>query len=327
MILYMYMQTTKITKKIANIFFVGIMVLQMPLFALAQDVTVEQPSVESEVVVEESTSQTDTDLFVEPDVSGESVGIEEKVIIEDSNEDVVITNEGDVNPQDTDTVQETIPTDDLESTVNPNDQDLESIDEVVDNNDDSKTGDIDDTKDNTDQEEVVIENTEDISTEDTSTDTGQTIYEKSQNIRVVSTLSVEALIPKKKYTFSNVGQTIPAKKITSINKKRGSVQSEVTQPVSVRLNNDTGIVNVSGVCSDKYYVVLLYKNVEDYDINPGSYIVNRAYECINNVYNYDIDRLPSTLENGTYYILIGGMGEIGSWEPISSIAPISINNF
>ena len=322
----MYMQTSKITKKIASLLIIGVILLQMPLIVFAQDVTVEQPPTGSEVVVEEFTPQTDTDLFVEPDLSGGSVGVEETTI-DYVPEDTIVSDDGEVTPQDTDTVQETIPTDDLESTVNPNDEDLESIDEVVDNTSDDQTEEVDDGQDDTNQEEIATDTTEDTATEDTSTDTGETIYEQPQNLRVVSTLSVEELIPKKKYTFSNVGQTIPTKKITTINRKNGGAQAEVTQPVSVQLNNDTGIVNVSGSCSAKYYVVLLYKNVDDYDINPGSYIVNRAYDCTNGSYNYDIDRLPGTLENGTYYLLIGGMGDTGTWEPISSITPISINKF
>ncbi len=121
------------------------------------------------------------------------------------------------------------------------------------------------------------------------------------------------------YVLAISGKTIPTKKARAI----GIVP--VTVPVATAVDPETGIMTVSGSCASTYFVVLLFKNQTDYENDPRSAIVNRAYSCENGSYSYSIDRLPALLPNGTYYLMIGEQGESGSWTPASGLTEISIN--
>jgi hypothetical protein len=84
------------------------------------------------------------------------------------------------------------------------------------------------------------------------------------------------------------------------------------------------LFTVAGSCDTKYFVVLLYKNADDYNVNPSSYVFNRAYLCENGSYKYSVNEIPGSFSGGTYYILIAGQGDTGSWRPITSITPITV---
>lgn len=138
-------------------------------------------------------------------------------------------------------------------------------------------------------------------------------------------VSLAELEPEAEYVFALSGKSIPTKsKVKRADGKEMREETVVTALAPV-IDNVHGTVSVSGECANVYYVVLLYKNATDYDANPSSYIVNRAYPCENGSYSYAIDELPSSLANGIYYLLVGEQGERGSWSPITGLTEISIN--
>lgn len=120
------------------------------------------------------------------------------------------------------------------------------------------------------------------------------------------------------YVFAVSEKTLPTKK-----KGKDGRDASVTNPVAAALDTD-GDVHVSGSCANTYFVVLLFKNQEDYANDPRSYILNKAYPCESGAYSYSIEDLPPTLENGTYYLLIGEQGDRGTWSPITSLREITI---
>ncbi len=146
--------------------------------------------------------------------------------------------------------------------------------------------------------------------------------------------SREELLPNPKYSFSvNSGKRISAaRKVRRPSEvlARGVVSGPFTQneildtPPTISVDNAKGVMNISGSCADKYYVILVYKNEIDYDANKRSYIVNRAFPCENGAYSYDIVNLPPTLADGTYYLLVAGMGEDTPWEPITGLSEINL---
>ncbi len=141
---------------------------------------------------------------------------------------------------------------------------------------------------------------------------------------VVETIAAAVLEPEPAFAFAIETRSIPAKKLS---RARGDVTETtalVTAPVTVTPDNETGVLSVAGSCSTEYFVVLLYANAEDYDDNPNSYIFNKAFECLGGSYSYSIADLPSTLESGTYYLLIGGQGTRGSWTPTTGLTEITI---
>ena len=99
---------------------------------------------------------------------------------------------------------------------------------------------------------------------------------------------------------------------------------EVTDIPTVVPDTTQGALDISGTCTDRYFVVLVYANADDYSNNPGSYIFNKAFDCVGGRYSYSLKDFPSTLVDGTYYILIGGENEKDPWYPVSALMPVQI---
>jgi hypothetical protein len=125
-------------------------------------------------------------------------------------------------------------------------------------------------------------------------------------------LDTEELTPSPDFAFALTGRQIPTKR--KVENAEGKVIREeaVSAPLSSTVDNANGVMHVSGSCTDAYFVVLLFKNQNDYADDPSSYIVNRAYPCVASAYSYSISELPFGLKDGTYYLLIGQQGERGA---------------
>lgn len=139
-------------------------------------------------------------------------------------------------------------------------------------------------------------------------------------------IDTEELEPSPDFAFALTGRQIPTKR--KVENAEGKIIREeaVSAPLSSTVDNANGVMHVSGSCTDAYFVVLLFKNQDDYADDPSSYIVNRAYPCVAGAYSYSISELPFGLKDGTYYLLIGQQGERGAWTPITGLTEISINN-
>lgn len=131
------------------------------------------------------------------------------------------------------------------------------------------------------------------------------------------------LAPKPEYSFALTGKHVATKRI--VRDSAGEHAIDNTQQITPTVDNTTGTMRISGACSNTYYVVLVFKNQDDYARDPLSYIVNRAFPCVASSFSYDIDSLPSSLANGTYYLLVGEEGDRGPWAPITQLTEITIN--
>ncbi len=133
------------------------------------------------------------------------------------------------------------------------------------------------------------------------------------------------LTPDTIFTFALTGRQIAAKQIVTSKDGTKTGEQTVTAKLAPQIDNASGVLSVSGQCSDVYFVVLLYRGANDYADDPSSYIVNRAYPCVGGSYSYSIADLPNNLANGEYYLLVGQEGERGTWTPITSLTEITIN--
>lgn len=155
------------------------------------------------------------------------------------------------------------------------------------------------------------------------------VVEESQPVAI----ALEEIAPDPEYVFSvNTGKHIPAKRrvkeeVRDRFNRVTTVEKEVivNNTPQVTPDNREGTMQITSSCTNKYYVVLVYKNEGDYDRDRTSYIVNKAYPCQGGSFTYLLDDLPSTLQNGTYYVLIGEQGDTGGWLPISGLTEITIN--
>lgn len=148
---------------------------------------------------------------------------------------------------------------------------------------------------------------------------------QTTNVEHVAFVQLE---PESKFTFDVVSGAIATKKNPDWDRSKQNNKKKVayvTNVPTLSADNTEGVLDVSGSCADKYFVVLIYANKEDYDKNPSSYIFNKAFDCKGGSYDYSLKDLPESLPDGTYYLLIGGQGDSGSWSPITALITIIIN--
>lgn len=138
-------------------------------------------------------------------------------------------------------------------------------------------------------------------------------------------LPQEDLTPDPQFAFALTGKSIPSKKVLKDRDGRKVGEQSVSHVAETQVDNAKGVITVSGKCSDVYFVILLYRNQNDYVDDPSSYLVNRAYPCVNGTYSYSIEELPHNLEHGQYYLLVGQEGNTGTWTPITGLTEITIN--
>lgn len=145
-------------------------------------------------------------------------------------------------------------------------------------------------------------------------------------LAVLAIAEVSAELAAQGDAFALTGRQIPTKQ--QLRTSDGRVIDEIINDDMPGLGEETdGTMTLSGVCGDAYYVVLLYKEADEYERDPNSYILKRVYEC-NGAYSYSLGELPDSLPNENYYLLVGDQGthhERGIWLPITPLIGISIN--
>ena len=91
--------------------------------------------------------------------------------------------------------------------------------------------------------------------------------------------------------------------------------------IDVSTKNGSQTLFISGSCKDKFYVILLYRNREDYAKNPSSAVYNSAFECDGTI-NHRLE--TENLTGGDYWLLIGEQGNKGTWIPVSDLKKIKL---
>jgi len=134
------------------------------------------------------------------------------------------------------------------------------------------------------------------------------------------------LEPEKTYAFTIEGNAIATKSTPDWAKdgSKKTVSKQVYAVPTFVTDSVTGDLTISGKCADPYFVVLIYQKAQDYDKSPTSYVFNKAFDCTGGQYSYDLKELPPSISKGTYYLLIGGQGDSGSWKPITALTPVTI---
>lgn len=131
------------------------------------------------------------------------------------------------------------------------------------------------------------------------------------------------LAPKPEFSFAMTGKRVEAKRVQRDRAGKEQVV-DVAQTLTPQIDNATGVMQVSGSCSNTYYVILLFKNQDDYARDPKSYLIDKAFPCVGGTFSYSIDELPANLTDGTYYLLVGEEGEKGPWSAITDLTEVTI---
>lgn len=93
--------------------------------------------------------------------------------------------------------------------------------------------------------------------------------------------------------------------------------------VSVR--DDGATLTISGACRKPYFVVLTFRNAEDYAENPRAFVANYAGPCEGGSFTYDVKNIPLDTVPGTYYLVVGEQEGEGSWGAVTSPIPVDIS--
>lgn len=150
-------------------------------------------------------------------------------------------------------------------------------------------------------------------------------------VKAIEAPTILTAEPDPEFTFKVANNSIPTNtkpewQKTDKEKKAKTVGRQITATPNLLADNNEGRLDISGNCVDPYFVILIYTKPEEYDKNPGSYIFNKAFDCVNGKYFYELSQLPETLDDGTHYLLVAGQGNVGSWKPITALIPITIQN-
>lgn len=143
-----------------------------------------------------------------------------------------------------------------------------------------------------------------------------------------------SLIAKRHLLFSSAGTAIPTTAILpwysredlKVLKLDEKAPQTISQAPAIEASVSGKSMIISGSCTADRYVVLLYKNADDYRQNPGAYAVNIAKPCVGGAFQFDLITIPDTLSVGTYYLMIGAQGAEGPWKPASALVPITIGS-
>lgn len=98
-------------------------------------------------------------------------------------------------------------------------------------------------------------------------------------------------------------------------------QRKLSRGIDVELKENSKKLLVTGSCSDDYFVILMYRNKNDYLNNPSSAVYNQAFPCEGKIrHEVDLENISS----GDYYLLTGEQGKTGTWIPISDLKKINV---
>lgn len=145
-----------------------------------------------------------------------------------------------------------------------------------------------------------------------STPASFTLFERLLMVKMMPSYTVS--VPR--YRFEFTGEQIKTKRVTKV---RGGDSGMPT------IDAIEGITSISGSCSSTYYVIALYKYPADFEEKPESAVLNKSYLCIGGEYAYALNKLPTRLQPGTYYLLVGEQGESGPWKPMTDLNEVIIS--
>lgn len=106
--------------------------------------------------------------------------------------------------------------------------------------------------------------------------------------------------------------------------QNGAVVPGRRSDIVAKPDADGESLTISGPCTKKYFVILVYRNKADYGKNPASYVANEARECDGGKFSYSLSSLSPEIRTGGYYLLTGEEDDTGTWTPVSGLFPIDI---
>lgn len=145
-----------------------------------------------------------------------------------------------------------------------------------------------------------------------------------------ATTKEPVIIKEKKLVFEIVGEVLSAN--TSLPwysdsfRKQVKDKGFVSKSPNIKVADSGKSLEISGSCHEEYFVVLLWKNTEDYINHPGAFASNFADLCRDQKFSYDLGSISKETLDGDYFILIAEEDENNPWVPASGLIPIKISS-
>lgn len=83
---------------------------------------------------------------------------------------------------------------------------------------------------------------------------------------------------------------------------------------------------VRGECRKGYFVVLTFRDPDDYKERPQTFASNFADECKGGSFSYDFNLLPLDTPEATYYLMVAEQAPHAPWVPTSALLPVTITH-
>jgi hypothetical protein len=151
----------------------------------------------------------------------------------------------------------------------------------------------------------------------------------SQKAELIETTRELHVIKETNLLFERAGELIKTERILpwypEVFKEELSQKEAHYASPDITISEDKKSLTIAGSCQEKYFVILLFRNKDDYAKRPNSFAWNSADVCINNRFSYDLRSLSRDIEEGRYYLLLAEESEENPWIPISDLIPITIN--
>lgn len=163
----------------------------------------------------------------------------------------------------------------------------------------------------------------------------ETISDTVNNI--AENLSAENSAPKITEGQSSIPETKWAFKIESPDSRSGLLGSikdiftnqekgTPTNNYQLSLAGDQRSIKITGVCSKKYYTILLFGDASDFVRDPSRSLVNRAGYCESGKFEFTLSDglMPAATPDGKYYLIVGEQNEGEKVETINSPQELEI---
>lgn len=85
-------------------------------------------------------------------------------------------------------------------------------------------------------------------------------------------------------------------------------------------------MTVSGACHREYFVILMYRDTDDYYNNPQNFTSNFAGPCVAGMFTHDMSHVPVDTPDGIYYLLVAEQGAVTPWVPASRLLQVRISH-
>lgn len=161
--------------------------------------------------------------------------------------------------------------------------------------------------------------------------TGEELSENVPEVAVQEAVPAEPVVrTEKRLVFAVEGGPIRTERLlerySAEMKSVAAQMEERLQIPDISISDDGLTIDISGTCAKKYFVVLTFREPEDYAVRPQTFASNFADLCQAGQFSYSMKMLPLDTPENLYYLMFADQDEGEEWVPSSYQVPIGISH-